>query len=605
MGAWLPDPLADQHLAGGILWGSGDLVGLVLLRGALRPVGAVVDAGGRARGPAARPARGARGTAPGERAARATGSIAAVSDSDQRSSQPLRVLVYSDDVNTRQQVILALGRRPHPDLPELEYVEVATEPVVIQNMDAGGIDLAILDGEAVPGRRHGHRQAAQGRDLPVPAGAGADRPARRTPGWPPGRAPRPPCRTRSTRSSSPRRSSALLRAARARPATLTAAPMTHLARGPRRRWSPRTDLTAEQTAWAMGEILAGEATPAQIAGFAVGAARQGRDRRGGHRPGRGDVRRATPLDDPRPAARRRRHRRRPLDGVNISTMAAIVAAGAGARVVKHGNRSASSQSGLGRRARGARHPARPAARPGRRGGRARPASPSASRRPSTRRCGTPRCRARELGIATTFNFLGPLANPARPAAQAIGCADPRMAPVMAGVFAAARRRRLGLPRRRRPRRADHDHHLVGVASCTTARSPTDDGRPGRPRHRAGARTEDLRGGDAAHNAEVVRRLLDGETGPVRDAVLLNAGAALAVYDAPGGAGRGGAGGRHSPGPPRRSTPAPPADARRAGSPRQPAEPDSGHRSPDPAPVPEQLEVVGPCTTVQPSLRGSA
>ena len=62
----------------------------------------------------------------------------------------LRVLVYSDDVNTRQQVILALGRRVHPDLPELEYVEVATEPVVIANMDAGGVDLAILDGEAAP-----------------------------------------------------------------------------------------------------------------------------------------------------------------------------------------------------------------------------------------------------------------------------------------------------------------------------------------------------------------------------------------------------------------------------------------------------------------------
>ena len=62
----------------------------------------------------------------------------------------LKVLVYSDDVNTRQQVILALGRRPHPDLPELTYVEVATEPVVIQNMDAGGIALAVLDGEAVP-----------------------------------------------------------------------------------------------------------------------------------------------------------------------------------------------------------------------------------------------------------------------------------------------------------------------------------------------------------------------------------------------------------------------------------------------------------------------
>src|SRR3954462_7291601 len=83
--------------------------------------------------------------APARPVRRASGSIRAVAD-----HRNLRVLVYSDDVNTRQQVILALGRRVHPDLPELEYVEVATEPVVIQNMDAGGIDLAILDGEAVP-----------------------------------------------------------------------------------------------------------------------------------------------------------------------------------------------------------------------------------------------------------------------------------------------------------------------------------------------------------------------------------------------------------------------------------------------------------------------
>ena len=66
------------------------------------------------------------------------------------TTAPLKVLVYSDDVNTRQQVILAIGRRPHPDLPELEYVEVATEPVVIQQMDSGQIALAILDGETVP-----------------------------------------------------------------------------------------------------------------------------------------------------------------------------------------------------------------------------------------------------------------------------------------------------------------------------------------------------------------------------------------------------------------------------------------------------------------------
>lgn len=62
----------------------------------------------------------------------------------------LQVLVYSDDANTRRQVMLALGRRVHPDLPDLEYVEVATEPVVLQQMDSGAMDLVILDGEAVP-----------------------------------------------------------------------------------------------------------------------------------------------------------------------------------------------------------------------------------------------------------------------------------------------------------------------------------------------------------------------------------------------------------------------------------------------------------------------
>ena len=69
---------------------------------------------------------------------------------DASPADTLRILVYSDDSDTRSQVILGLGRRPHPDLPEAEYVEVATEPVVLQQMDSGLIDLAILDGEAVP-----------------------------------------------------------------------------------------------------------------------------------------------------------------------------------------------------------------------------------------------------------------------------------------------------------------------------------------------------------------------------------------------------------------------------------------------------------------------
>lgn len=63
---------------------------------------------------------------------------------------PLHILVYSDNPRTREQVRLALGKRVHPELPELDYVEVATAPTVISRMDAGGIDLAILDGEATP-----------------------------------------------------------------------------------------------------------------------------------------------------------------------------------------------------------------------------------------------------------------------------------------------------------------------------------------------------------------------------------------------------------------------------------------------------------------------
>jgi DNA-binding response OmpR family regulator len=66
------------------------------------------------------------------------------------AQDPLVILVYSDDADTRAEVMLALGRRPHPDLPEAEYIEVATEPVVLQQMDSGRVDLAILDGEAVP-----------------------------------------------------------------------------------------------------------------------------------------------------------------------------------------------------------------------------------------------------------------------------------------------------------------------------------------------------------------------------------------------------------------------------------------------------------------------
>lgn len=62
----------------------------------------------------------------------------------------LRILVYSDNPQTREAVRMALGKRVHPELPELDYLDVATAPMVIKQLDAGGFDLAILDGEASP-----------------------------------------------------------------------------------------------------------------------------------------------------------------------------------------------------------------------------------------------------------------------------------------------------------------------------------------------------------------------------------------------------------------------------------------------------------------------
>ncbi|MDO9496026.1 MAG: anthranilate phosphoribosyltransferase, partial [Nocardioides sp.] len=148
--------------------------------------------------------------------------------------------------------------------------------------------------------------------------------------------------------------------------------------------------------------------------------------------------------------------------------------------------------------------------------------------PAMRHTAVPR---RELGIGTTFNFLGPLANPARPAAQAIGCADARMAPVMAGVFARRGsdawvfRGDDGLDELTTTTTSSVWVVHEGVVSTATV-DPAALGL-------APATMADLRGGDAAHNADVVRRLLAAERGPVRDAVVLNAGAALAVYDEPG------------------------------------------------------------------------
>ncbi len=290
-----------------------------------------------------------------------------------------------------------------------------------------------------------------------------------------------------------------------------------------------TDLTAEQTAWAMGEIVAGEATPVQVAGFAVALRAKGETTE--EVTGLADAMYAAcqPLTVPG----------RLLDivgtgadrsmSVNISTMAAIVAAGAGARVVKHGNRSASSKSGsadvleeLGIRLDLPVH---------RVGAVAEEAGItfcfSAVFHPGMRHTAVPR---RELGIGTTFNFLGPLVNPARPQAQAIGCADPRMAPVMAGVFA---RRGVDAWVFRGDDGLD-ELTTTTTSSVWTVRGGEMERTSIDPREHGLSLSslEALRGGEPAYNAEVVRRVLDGERGAVRDAVLLNAAAALAVHDAP-------------------------------------------------------------------------
>ena len=195
-------------------------------------------------------------------------------------------------------------------------------------------------------------------------------------------------------------------------------------------------LSSEQTSWAMGEILAGEATPVQIAGFAVALRTKGETIDELEGLVAAMYEHATPLVVPG----------RVLDvvgtggdrsmSVNISTMAAIVAAGAGVPVVKHGNRSASSKAGSADvlEALGIRLdlPTTSVAKVGEEAGIT--FCFSAAFHPAMRHAAVAR---RELAVATTFNVLGPLANPAKPAAQAIGCADVRMAPLMAASSPAA------------------------------------------------------------------------------------------------------------------------------------------------------------------------
>lgn len=284
------------------------------------------------------------------------------------------------------------------------------------------------------------------------------------------------------------------------------------------------DLDSARAAWAMDRIMSGEASPSQVAGFLVALRAKGetvQELAGladmmlehAHRfevPGRAVDIVGTGGDR--------------LHTVNISTMASLVVAGAGLTVVKHGNRAASSSTGtadvlenLGIRLdlpldrvaalatevgitfcfAGAFHPA-------------------------MRHAGATR---RDLGIPTAFNFLGPLTNPAQPQSSAIGVADARMAGLMAGVLAARGRSALVF-------RGESDG-LDEVAATGVTRFW--EVRDGQVREEvvdwsavgvAPVTIDQLRGGGAQENAGVVRALVAGDRGPVRDTVVLNAAAAL-------------------------------------------------------------------------------
>ncbi|MFI7054767.1 anthranilate phosphoribosyltransferase [Streptosporangium canum] len=289
-------------------------------------------------------------------------------------------------------------------------------------------------------------------------------------------------------------------------------------------------LTADETAWAMNEIMSGSATPAQIAGFAVALRAKGETVAEVTGLARTMLERATPLSVEGPivdvvgTGGDRAHT------VNVSTMAAIVAAAAGARVVKHGNRSASSSCGA---ADVLEHlgvvldlPPSATAEVATEAGIAFCFAPLYH--PALRFAGPPR---KELGIPTVFNFLGPLTNPARPEAQAIGIFDPGMLPVVAGVFAERGVSALVF-------RGDDGLDELTTATTSTVwvvregnatRAVFDPAVLDIPR----AAPDALRGGDVVYNAQAVHDLVGGRTGPIRDAVLLNAAAALVALDGKG------------------------------------------------------------------------
>jgi len=285
----------------------------------------------------------------------------------------------------------------------------------------------------------------------------------------------------------------------------------------------RQDLSAADTAWAMEQVMSGEATPAQVAGFVVALRSKGESPDEVAGLVETMLRHATRIEVPGPAVDTCGTGGDRAHTVNISTMAAVVAAGAGLRVVKHGNRAASSACGSADllEALDVVVDLRPGDVVGCVSAVGIGFCFAPLFHPALRHAAAPR---RELGVATVFNFLGPLTNPALPAAQAVGVADARMAPVMAEVL--ARRGTSALVFR-------GDDGLDELTTTTSSRLwLVRDGAVSthtlRPEDVGLQRVhvEALRGADATHNAGVAKAVFSGQRGAVRDAGLLNAAAAI-------------------------------------------------------------------------------
>jgi anthranilate phosphoribosyltransferase len=285
-------------------------------------------------------------------------------------------------------------------------------------------------------------------------------------------------------------------------------------------------LSAAQAEWAMNEIMDGAASPAQIAGFGVALRAKGETAEEMSGLASAMLAHATPISVSGPVTDLVGTGADGSHTVNISTMATMVAAACGVRIAKHGNRAATSACGAADVLEAL--------------GVVIDLPPSATEalaeevgvaflfaplyHPAFRHTGPVR---RELGVPTAFNFLGPLTNPARPSSLAVGVADPRMGGVLAGVLAARGNTAMVFHGGGLDELTTTGPSTVWVVADGAVTLTELDPLPlGLPR----ATIADLRGADATHNASVVRSVLTGEHGPVRDIVVLNAAAAIAASE---------------------------------------------------------------------------